>query len=429
MVDLAAFVAEHAVPGQGQRPADRVIHEVVEQASADLARAEDQDDAAQQQALLVMRIVSRWAGAVPSDKFQDMTRAAFQRVIGTGQAEPSPDHARTVEEACKLFINAMLQPANTHVFDDAQHWALISVSPQTLWFKFLYIMIAKTSSALAVFADSDLCQHWLQRVMQHPAAWRSTPEADLAVHLEALLTAQLAVASKRRPVVRAACELLVALPEDIVCLRLEDMRVDALSLDAIVEQLEHEVLRLEDSEDLRDAIAPYLMVLSVISMNDRASARHLRAKILPPRIDLDSAPEEGDGLRPALIRLMTSHVTHLNMMTSQLLYHLCEKDVNKLVRRTGMGNAAGLLSALGQLGAVADPSNDALESDSEDELEAQGAPVNPVTGRRFSPSTASRPAMTEEEEEARFVHAHPDGNACLTRKELSVLQSIIACHL
>lgn len=72
-------------------------------------------------------------------------------------------------------------------------------------------------------------------------------------------------------------------------------------------------------------------------------------QILPPLQNLEQRPEQGDSLRAKLVRLMTV-VTPVNNFAAGFLFILCRQDVNRFIKYTGFGNAAGLLANFGLLG-------------------------------------------------------------------------------
>ena len=95
----------------------------------------------------------------------------------------------------------------------------------------------------------------------------------------------------------------------------------------------------------------------------------------------------------------------LKQTVAELFYVLCNGNINRLVRRTGFGNAAGFLTTFGitgveELSAIAGDDSD-TESEPDDD-------VNPVTGRLWQDETAAgaeadEPEMSEEQKE---VAAH-----------------------
>jgi hypothetical protein len=112
----------------------------------------------------------------------------------------------------------------------------------------------------------------------------------------------------------------------------------------------------------------------------------VRLKVLPPLIkqDLMNLPQNGLSIRNRLCRLMTDPNLQLKRLSAQFVFILCKESVNKLVKYTGFGNAAGLLaeaglmlSGHGDLGAYSSDSND---SETEDYKKYEKE-INPITGR------------------------------------------------
>jgi hypothetical protein len=60
-------------------------------------------------------------------------------------------------------------------------------------------------------------------------------------------------------------------------------------------------------------------------------------------------PEEGTTLRAKLCKLLTSPITELRDLVAELLFVLCKENVNRMVKYTGYGNAAGMFAAKGLL--------------------------------------------------------------------------------
>lgn len=132
-------------------------------------------------------------------------------------------------------------------------------------------------------------------------------------------------------------------------------------------------------------------------------------QVLPPLGDVSKRPEEGNTLRNRLVRLMTRGDTC--QLAAELLFVLCKERVNRLVKYTGYGNAAGLLASKGLLllgGAGRGPAGGAggapYSSDSEDsdteEYARQRPHVNPVLGC-YQPPGGPHPlaGMSQEQKE------------------------------
>lgn len=96
--------------------------------------------------------------------------------------------------------------------------------------------------------------------------------------------------------------------------------------------------------------------------------KYIRYQILPPLKDVKSRPEDGTTLRNKLVRLMTSTDTQLKQLSAHFLFILCKKNVGRLIKYTGYGNAAGLLAFQGLMSEAnnLDYSSDSDDSDTEE---------------------------------------------------------------
>ena len=140
------------------------------------------------------------------------------------------------------------------------------------------------------------------------------------------------------------------------------------------------------SIDSIDHLYPVLMLLSLMCKKNKRIHSFVHLKVLPPLIkqDLMNLPQNGLSIRNRLCRLMTDPNLQLKRLSAQFVFILCKESVNKLVKYTGFGNAAGLLaeaglmlSGHGDLGAYSSDSND---SETEDYKKYEKE-INPITGR------------------------------------------------
>lgn len=136
-------------------------------------------------------------------------------------------------------------------------------------------------------------------------------------------------------------------------------------------------------KDQKDVLSPIMTLLIDMARSSKELQKYLRSCILPPLTDVSQRPEEGNTIRNKLVKLMTS-VTEINIASAELLFHLCNCNVNRLIKYTGFGNAAGLLALRGLLAGGScqtdhDDSDDDTDSDTEEYRNA--APhINPVLG-------------------------------------------------
>ncbi|KRX72998.1 Synembryn-A, partial [Trichinella sp. T6] len=162
---------------------------------------------------------------------------------------------------------------------------------------------------------------------------------------------------------------------------------------------------------------PTLALLICIARSNRIYRKYLRHEILPPLKDVHTRPENDVTIRGKLVRFMTS-VTHVSMWVADFLFVLCKENagfgcvslVDRLVKYTGFGNAAGLLASLGMLTSAqlknskTDDSNCSSSTDSETEEYKQAKDlINPVLGCVETPKPNPMEGMTEEEKEHEAV--------------------------
>lgn len=185
----------------------------------------------------------------------------------------------------------------------------------------------------------------------------------------------------------------------------EGFNVDAVA--ALVAYLERR-LDEEDKKPSMQHLSPILHCLAECGRGHRILRRYLRSRVLPPLGDVSKRPEEGNTLRNRLVRLMTRGDTR--QLAAELLFVLCKERVNRLVKYTGYGNAAGLLASKGLLllgggqsggagGSGAQYSSDSEDSETE-EYARQRPHVNPVLGC-YQPPGGPHPlaGMSQEQKE------------------------------
>lgn len=95
---------------------------------------------------------------------------------------------------------------------------------------------------------------------------------------------------------------------------------------------------------------PYITTIGILSHFSKYFSfirKQVCAKILPKRTIEDirtRRPEDGDTVDAKLIRAFTSSSIELSMLCSELVFVLCKENIDRFTRRTGFGNAAGLLA-------------------------------------------------------------------------------------
>ncbi|XP_078670112.1 chaperone Ric-8A-like [Branchiostoma floridae x Branchiostoma belcheri] len=187
---------------------------------------------------------------------------------------------------------------------------------------------------------------------------------------------------------------------------------DGWNMDAIMTILDFLERRVDQNKRLLETLTPVLTCLIAISRANRNIRKFLRTKVLPPLRDVESLPQEGCKLRNKCVRLMTCVVTEVKETAAEFLFVLCKENVDRLVKYTGFGNAAGLLAHRGLLAGGPSSGQDNYssgdeESDTEEYLVAKDK-INPVTGRVEPDRPNPLEEMTEEQKEHLFMQLASD---------------------
>ncbi|XP_064107194.1 synembryn-A-like isoform X2 [Macrobrachium nipponense] len=149
-------------------------------------------------------------------------------------------------------------------------------------------------------------------------------------------------------------------------------------------------------------LMPILTLMVEMTQANRIIRKFVRLRVLPPLRDVSKRPEEGNTIRNKLCSLMTSPLHDLKHLAANFLFILCKESVDRLIKYTGYGNAAGFLASRGLMHGVSKPtvvySSDSEDSDTEEYVTASGM-INPVTGRYEPPRPSPLADMTEEQKE------------------------------
>ncbi|MCL4131682.1 UNVERIFIED_CONTAM: hypothetical protein GTU68_036358 [Idotea baltica] len=192
-------------------------------------------------------------------------------------------------------------------------------------------------------------------------------------------------------------ELVQPMPKDHIA------EYDGKDMSAVVRLLEFLHRRLKNNEVLSPILTPILTLMVEMTQSVRVIRKFVRLKVLPPLRDVMRRPEEGEGVRNKLCLLMTSPLPDLKYLSANLLFILCKESVDRLIKYTGYGNAAGLLASRGLMLNRKRGSEESYSSESEDsdteEYEKIKDKVNPVTGRYEPPRPSPLEGMTEEQKE------------------------------
>ncbi|KAK8720626.1 hypothetical protein OTU49_013194 [Cherax quadricarinatus] len=178
---------------------------------------------------------------------------------------------------------------------------------------------------------------------------------------------------------------------------------DGKDMTAIIKLLDFLDSRLNTpGQSSNKSLMPILTLMVEMVQANRTIRKFVRLRVLPPLRDVSKRPEEGRTLRNKLCTLMTSPLHDLKHLSANFLFILCKESVDRLIKYTGYGNAAGLLASrglmLGGSKTSVDYSSDSEDSDTE-EYERVREMVNPVTGRYEPPRPSPLEGMTDEQKE------------------------------
>ncbi|XP_076805364.1 chaperone Ric-8A-like isoform X2 [Clavelina lepadiformis] len=180
--------------------------------------------------------------------------------------------------------------------------------------------------------------------------------------------------------------------------KLTPERKNFKAIASLLDILQHRVMSNTIATDI---LHPLLALLSQLCRLSRDIRLYFKNKILPPRKDFNHRPEEGSELRNKLIELFTHNDTNLKHAAADFLFVLCKENVDRFVKYTGYGNAAGLLAARGFLaGGRGDTEYSDTDSDSDTEEYKQVCDeINPVTGHIPPKQVNPLEGMTDEQKE------------------------------
>nr|XP_018901006.1 PREDICTED: synembryn-A isoform X2 [Bemisia tabaci] len=176
----------------------------------------------------------------------------------------------------------------------------------------------------------------------------------------------------------------------------------APNMDAIAVILNFLDNRLDQKQgSLTESIMPAITVLLECSRSSREVRKYVRQIVLPPLRDTHTRPEEGNTLRNKLCSLLTSPHSHLKDLVAEFLFALCKENVERMIKYTGFGNAAGLFANRGLLLNTHKNSNNSSDSENSEteEYEQSKKDINPVTGYVEPKRPNPLAGMSEEQKE------------------------------
>ncbi|XP_064634394.1 synembryn-A-like isoform X2 [Lineus longissimus] len=201
-------------------------------------------------------------------------------------------------------------------------------------------------------------------------------------------------------------ELLTPLTEGAVsAMDNKEVEYDGKNMEAIVVLLEFLNNRLDTPQkNKKESLTPILHCLCETCRANRCIRKFCRSKVLPPlRSEVKRLPEEGHTLRNKLCKLLTNPIQEVKELVADFLFVMCKENVNRMVKYTGYGNAAGLLASRGLMCGGKPTTAQDYSSDSEDsDTEEYGwlrDQVNPVTGRWEQDKPNPLEGMSEEQKE------------------------------
>ncbi|XP_012287284.1 synembryn [Orussus abietinus] len=159
--------------------------------------------------------------------------------------------------------------------------------------------------------------------------------------------------------------------------------------------------KLDIETNLVENICPVVTALIRLVKAEKLIRKYCRMQVLPPLKDVMKRPEEGTSLRAKLCKLLTTPYTELRDLVAEFLFVLCKENVERMIKYTGYGNAAGMFANKGLLGRRQpdnEYSSDSEDSDTEEYIKHKER-INPVTGCYESPKPNPLEGMTEEQKE------------------------------
>lgn len=126
------------------------------------------------------------------------------------------------------------------------------------------------------------------------------------------------------------------------------------------------------AQPLQENIIPVLSAFCQMARGNRVIRKYLRMEVLPPLGHVGTTrPEEGNLIRNGLVRLMRSAIEDIKELAADFLFVLCKENVNRLIKYTGYGNAAGLLASRGLMGVSQSQMNGTDYSSDDDDSETE----------------------------------------------------------
>eukprot|EP00794_Sanderia_malayensis_P018841 gene18841-20737_t len=181
---------------------------------------------------------------------------------------------------------------------------------------------------------------------------------------------------------------------------------DMSAIVTLILALDNELKSNKKQQEGCNIVFSILATLSRVCRYMRFVRKYLRDQILPPIKDATVRPELIDSLKGRLVKLMTTVDTNTKTVCADFLFVLCKENVDRLVKHTGYGNAAGLLASRGLMDkSSATKTGDYSSEDSDSETEEYNAVADEIdlmTGAVSGRTEGDDPMkdMTDEEKQA-----------------------------
>ncbi|XP_055336613.1 synembryn-A-like [Paramacrobiotus metropolitanus] len=180
-----------------------------------------------------------------------------------------------------------------------------------------------------------------------------------------------------------------------------DLQAVSVILKYLDEKLSGVTVGNGSGRSVDDSLAPVLCALTEAAKTVPIIRKYLKTQILPPLRDVHNRPEVGSSLRNKICRLLTVPLVSVRDSAGDFLYILCKNNVNRLIKYTGYGNAAGWLADRGMMGlprAHEEQMEDTEDSETE-EYEQHKHTIDPITGAVKVEGPNPMEGMSEEQKE------------------------------
>lgn len=166
---------------------------------------------------------------------------------------------------------------------------------------------------------------------------------------------------------------------------------------SILNYLDSKLVHDMNLQDIRSLVLPVLNVCSIASRYNKMIREEYYQRIFASTTDFHKRPEEYDSLRGRLVKLMTHVDIVTKEVTSEFLFNVCDKNVEKLIAYTGFGNSVAFLAGHGLLSR--EHKNSFESKTNQLDVESMLSKINPITGRYETNRVDPIEKMSEKEKE------------------------------